>query len=303
VVVRSSAAGICGSEIEGYLGRMANRTPPLVMGHEFAGEVVELGEGVDRNWGGKKVAINPVVSCGKCAFCRAGDTNLCEKRALIGIAFPGGFAEYVSVPASCLYELPSNADPRIGALVEPMANGVHAVGLGLQLGGAETAVVIGSGMIGLACLQAALASGVETVSVIEPHSGRRGQASRLGAHAVYASAAEAGSRYDLVLDAAGAASTRQAAVELVRNGGTCVFVGLHEDSTSLPWHRVIRGQLTIRGTFAYSRRDFQTALDWLVSGRAGIGPLSQPLPLERGPEAFAQLAGGPSEQVKVFLTS
>src|SRR5919201_1434633 len=106
VVVRSTSAGICGSEIEGYLGRMANRTPPLVMGHEFAGEVVEVGGGVDRSWLGKHVAVNPVVSCGTCTFCAAGDTNLCEERALIGIAFPGGFAEYVSVPLSCLFELP-----------------------------------------------------------------------------------------------------------------------------------------------------------------------------------------------------
>src|SRR5438270_2603203 len=139
VVVRSSAAGICGSEIEGYLGRMANRKPPLVMGHEFAGEVVEVGEDVERSWQGKQVAINPIVSCGECSFCRAGDTNLCEKRQLIGIAFPGGFAEFVGVPASCLYELPRAADPRVGALVEPMANGVHAVGLGMQLGPVEKA--------------------------------------------------------------------------------------------------------------------------------------------------------------------
>src|SRR5205823_9087257 len=139
VLVRSLAAGICGSEVEGYLGRMANRKPPLVMGHEFAGEVVELGAGVDARWRGKQVAINPVVSCGECRACGAGDTNLCEKRALIGIAFPGGFAEYVNVPAAGLFELPEGTDPRVGALVEPMANGVHAVKLGLQIGPAERA--------------------------------------------------------------------------------------------------------------------------------------------------------------------
>ena len=303
VLVRSRAAGICGSEIEGYLGRMANRTPPLVMGHEFAGEVVELGAGVDARWRGKQVAINPVVSCGECRACGAGDTNLCEKRALIGIAFPGGFAEYVNVPAASLYELPEGTDPRVGALVEPMANGVHAVKLGLQLGPAERAAVIGGGMIGLACLQAALAQGVETVDVIEPHQGRREHARGLGAHGVHASSADAGGGFDLVLDAAGAASTRQEAVEMTRNGGACVFIGLHEDSTPLAWHRVIRSQVAIRGTFAYSRDDFQVALDQLTAGRTGIGELSEPRPLEAGPEAFAELASGPSRTVKVFLTS
>jgi 2-desacetyl-2-hydroxyethyl bacteriochlorophyllide A dehydrogenase len=303
VVVRSRAAGICGSEIEGYLGRMSNRTPPLVMGHEFAGEVVEIGEGVDESWRGKQVAINPVVSCGVCAACRAGDTNLCEKRALIGIAFPGGFAEYVNVPVTSLYELPAGTDPRVGALVEPMANGVHAIRLGLQVVPAERAAVIGGGMIGLACLQAALAQGVETVDVVEPHEARRQHARGLGAHAVHASAAEAGDGFDLVVDAVGAGATRQAAVEMTRNGGACVFIGLHEDSTPLTWHRVIRSQIAIRGTFAYSREDFQLALDQLVDGRTGIGDLSEPLSIDQGPQAFADLASGPSRTVKVFLTS
>ena len=303
VVVRSRAAGICGSEIEGYLGRMSNRTPPLVMGHEFAGEVVEVGEGVDPGWRGKQVAINPVVSCGVCSTCRAGDTNLCEKRALIGIAFPGGFAEYVNVPLASLYELPAGTDPRVGALVEPMANGVHAIRLGLQMVPAERAAVIGGGMIGLACLQAALAQGVETVELVEPYEGRREHARRLGAHAVHPTSAAAGTGFDLVVDAVGAASTRQAAVELTRNGGVCIFIGLHEDSTPLAWHRVIRGQIAIRGTFAYSRDDFQVALEQLVGGLIGIGELSAPLPLDRGPKAFADLAAGPSQAVKVFLTS
>jgi 2-desacetyl-2-hydroxyethyl bacteriochlorophyllide A dehydrogenase len=303
VVVRSRAAGICGSEIEGYLGRMANRTPPLVMGHEFAGEVVELGSGVDESWKGKQVAINPVVSCGVCAACRAGDTNLCEKRALIGIAFPGGFAEYVNVPVASLYELPAGTDPRVGALVEPMANGVHAVRLGLHVVPAERAAVIGGGMIGLACLQAALAQGIETVDLVEPHPARREHARDLGAHAVHASAAEAGAGFDLVIDAVGAGATRQGAVEMTRNGGACVFIGLHEDSTPLTWHRVIRSQIAIRGTFAYSRDDFQVALEQLVAGRTGIGELSEPLPIGEGPKAFADLASGPSRTVKVFLTS
>jgi 2-desacetyl-2-hydroxyethyl bacteriochlorophyllide A dehydrogenase len=303
VLVRSRAAGICGSEVEGYLGRMGNRRPPLVMGHEFAGEVVQLGEGVDPRWQRTRVAVNPIVSCGRCAACRAGDTNLCARRALIGIARPGGFAELVEVPEPNLFELPADADDRIGALVEPMANGVHAVRLGMSLGAVERAAVIGAGMIGLACLQAALAGGVETLAVIEPHTGRRERARALGAHATHSSVSEAGEDYDLVLDAAGAAATRQAAVELVRNGGVCVFLGLHEDETALSWHRVIRNQVTVRGSFAYSRDDFQTALNWLVSQRIGIGELPAPVPLEHGPDAFAELARGPIDQVKVFLTS
>src|ERR1700694_1310678 len=95
VVVRSEAAGICGSEVEGYLGRMANRVPPLVMGHEFAGPVPGAGPGVDRSWVGKRVAINPIVGCGHCRYCARGDRNLCPDRYLGGVGVAGGFANTV----------------------------------------------------------------------------------------------------------------------------------------------------------------------------------------------------------------
>jgi len=299
-IVRSEAAGICGSEVEGYLGRMANRVPPLVMGHEFAGTVVEVGEGVDRAWVGRRVAVNPIVGCGDCRYCRAGDRNLCPDRYLVGIAVPGGFAVSAAVPERCLFELPEGLDARLGALVEPLANGVHAIRRGAPEG-AATAVVIGAGTIGLACMQAALLHGIEEVVVLERHPTRRRHALRLGAHEAFESGDELKPGVDLVVDAAGADVTRQLAVELLAPAGTAVFIGLHSDQTALPWHRVIRGNHSIRGVFGYSDADFRQALEWLAEGRAGIGDLEAVLPLERGPAAFATLAEGPTEEIKVFL--
>ena len=299
-IVRSEAAGICGSEVEGYLGRMANRVPPLVMGHEFAGTVVEVGEGVDRAWVGRRVAVNPIVGCGDCRYCRAGDRNLCPDRYLVGIAVPGGFAVSAAVPERCLFELPEGLDARLGALVEPLANGVHAIRRGAPEG-AATAVVIGAGTIGLACMQAALLQGIEEVVVLERHPTRRRHALRLGAHEAFESGDELKPGVDLVVDAAGADVTRQLAVELLAPAGTAVFIGLHSDQTALPWHRVIRGNHSIRGVFGYSDADFRQALEWLAEGRAGIGDLEAVLPLERGPAAFATLAEGPTEEIKVFL--
>jgi threonine dehydrogenase-like Zn-dependent dehydrogenase len=301
-VVHSEAAGICGSEIEGYLGRMSNRVPPLVMGHEFAGSVTAVGEGVDQSWVGKRVAINPIVGCGSCQYCKQGDRNLCPERFLIGVGVPGGFASTVSVPERCLVEMPADMDARLGALVEPLANGVHAIRQGAPRG-AATAVVIGAGTIGLACMQAALVHGIESVTVIERHPTRRIQAMRLGAHAAYPSTDEMKGGVDLVVDAVGADATRLSAIELLSPAGAAVFIGLHDDETPLPWRRVIRGNHTIRGVFAYSDGDFQQALDWLSHGRAGIGPLKQVLPLEDGPEAFATLAKGPTDDIKVFLSA
>jgi (R,R)-butanediol dehydrogenase / meso-butanediol dehydrogenase / diacetyl reductase len=123
VIVRPTATGICGSEIEGYLGRMGNRTPPLVMGHEFAGIVTEVGESVDENLIGRLVAVNPLSSDGTCRLCRAGLTNLCPNRRLVGIHSPGGFAEYTLAPAANVYPLPDGVEARrLSPSPSPMAS-------------------------------------------------------------------------------------------------------------------------------------------------------------------------------------
>jgi threonine dehydrogenase-like Zn-dependent dehydrogenase len=311
VKVRPDAVGICGSEIEGYLGKMGNRTPPLVMGHEFAGTVTEVGEGVDEGLVGRTVAVNPLSSDETCPLCRGGYTNLCPNRKLVGIQSPGGFAEYALAPAHNVYPLPEGVEARTGALAEPLANGVHAVRLGLAGHFVEHSVVVGAGTIGLMCLQAAVLDGIPEVSVVEPHEARREQALKLGARAAYASGEEArealegpteGLGADLVIDAVGAGVTRKMAVEvLLRPGGRVVFVGLHDDETTLGYHSVVRGQLDLQGSYAYTADDYEQALEWLVAGRAGIGDLSPVLPLEEGPGVFAELVRGPSERVKVFL--
>jgi threonine dehydrogenase-like Zn-dependent dehydrogenase len=313
VIVRPEAAGICGSEVEGYLGKMGNRIPPLVMGHEFAGTVTEVGEGVSESLVGRVVAVNPLSSDGTCPLCRAGYTNLCPNRKLIGIHSPGGFAEYVLAPQSNVYPLPEGIGARTGALAEPLANGVHGVRLGLANHTFEHAVVIGAGTIGLMCIQAAVLDGIPEVSVVETHEARRDQALALGAHAAYASGEEArealeepteGLGAGLVIDAVGAEATRRMAIqELLRPGGRVVFVGLHEDDTTLGFHGVVRGQLDLQGSYAFTAEDYSQAVEWLVEGRAGIGDLPPVLPLEEGPNAFAELVKGPSEQIKVFLAA
>jgi (R,R)-butanediol dehydrogenase / meso-butanediol dehydrogenase / diacetyl reductase len=312
VVVRPEATGICGSEIEGYLGRMGNRTPPLVMGHEFAGTVTEVGEGADEGLLGRTVAVNPLSSDGTCPLCRAGLTNLCPNRRLVGIHSPGGFAEYTLAPASNVYPLPEGVDARTGALAEPLANGVHVARLGTAGGHpVEHAVVIGAGTIGLMCLQAAVLDGAPEVHAVEPHEGRREQALALGAKAAHASGEEArdalegptgGLGVDLVIDAVGAEVTRRMALDLLRPGGRAVFIGLHDDDSTLGFHGVVRGQIDLQGSYAYTAEDFEQALSWLVEGKAGIGELPPVLALEEGPGAFADLVRGPSSQIKVFLS-
>jgi 2-desacetyl-2-hydroxyethyl bacteriochlorophyllide A dehydrogenase len=297
LILQPEAVGICGSEIEGYLGHMGNRTPPLVMGHEFAGRVVAAGPDA-RELEGARVAVNPLRGCGHCALCRAGLGNVCPDRRLIGVHVPGAFADYVRVPAADARVLPDGVSARLGALMEPLANGVHAVGLAGP--GVEYAVVLGAGTIGLVTLQAALLSGIPRVEVVEPHDARRERAARLGAHAVHAAPPE--DQPDLVLDAVGAQATRGAGLDILRPGGTLVCIGLAADDTTLGFHGVVRNQHRIQGSYAYTMADYEQAHEWLVSGRASLGDdLTDVLPLDAGPEQFARLAQGPPAEFKVFL--
>ena len=305
VLVRPDAAGICGSEIEGYLGRMPNRVPPLVMGHEFAGTVLASGRGARGDWTGRRVVVNPLLSCRVCARCKAGDRNLCADRRLIGVHVRGGFAERVAVPTANLVALPDALDARVGALVEPLANAVHAVGLARRPVAPAKAVILGGGTIGVFGLHAARAAGIPDVRVVEPNADRRAAALAAGARAVHADASElaAERNADLVIDAVGATATRRSALDIVRPGGIIVLLGLHEDETALPFHRVVRDQVALQGSFAYTDTDFAAALDLLTSGRVRLGAISGILPLEAGPEAFASLAEGPTPLLKTFLAA
>jgi 2-desacetyl-2-hydroxyethyl bacteriochlorophyllide A dehydrogenase len=297
LILEPEAVGICGSEIEGYLGHMGNRTPPLVMGHEFAGRVVAAGPDA-RELEGQRVAVNPLRGCGHCALCDAGLGNVCPDRKLIGVHVPGAFADYVRVPAADARVLPDGVSARLGALMEPLANGVHAVGLAGP--GVEHAVVLGAGTIGLVTLQAALLSGIPRVEVVEPHDARRERAARLGAHAVHAAPPQ--DAPDLVLDAVGAQATRSAGLDILRPGGTMVCIGLAADETTLGFHGVVRNQHRIQGSYAYTMADYEQAHAWLVSGQASLGDeLTDVLPLDAGPEQFARLAEGPPAEFKVFL--
>jgi (R,R)-butanediol dehydrogenase / meso-butanediol dehydrogenase / diacetyl reductase len=298
-----AAVGICGSELEAVASRSPRRTPPLVMGHEFCGEVIAVAPDVTDVKVGDRVVANSLIPCGRCRECRTGATHLCPERGIFGMNRPGAFAERVAVPAGVVLPLPERVSPLEGALVEPLANGVHAARVGragVEAGPVERVVVLGAGTIGLMTLQAALVGGASWAGVVELHPARRALAEALGAHGTYSAESVPGDA-DIVFDAVGAESTRRLAIDLLRPGGCAVFIGLATDSTALRFHEVIRGGLTVRGSYAYSDADYDEALRWLLDGRAGLGELEPVLPLDAGPDAFAELSTGPSERLKVFL--
>src|SRR5579862_1236274 len=158
VLVRVRACGICGSDVHGIDGSSGRRIPPIVMGHEAAGEIAEAGRNVKQWKVGDRVTFDSTVSCGYCDFCRRGDINLCDNRQVLGVSCGdyrrnGAFAEYVSVPQNILYRLPDALSFEHAAMIEAVSIAVHAVNLTPRSLG-DTAVVVGSGMIGQLTIQA-----------------------------------------------------------------------------------------------------------------------------------------------------
>lgn len=311
LLVRVAAVGICGSELEGFKTRSPRRAPPLVMGHEFCGEVSALGEGVRGYRVGDRVVVNSVISCGACEACRDGLTHLCPRREIFGMKRPGGFAELVAVPAVAALHLPEKVSPIQGALVEPLANGVHALGL-VREPFPETVVIFGAGTIGLMCLQVARALGAFRLVAVDVSPARLEVAHRLGAEPVINPREQPvreaireftrGKGADVTVDAVGASETRREAVAVTKPGGEVVWIGLHEDETTLSGFDVVLGERKVSGSYAVTPRDLRTAIGLFAHGRIELGPWVRPFPLAEGAQVFLDLVTAPPrDYIKALL--
>jgi threonine dehydrogenase-like Zn-dependent dehydrogenase len=283
VLLTVRAAGICGSELHGF--RSAGmRKPPLIMGHEVAGVTPD----------GRRVTVNPLLTCGTCDLCSRGHPQVCRSRQLLGVHRPGGFAEHAAVPESALHELPDDMGWETAVLVEPLANAVHAWGLVGQEPG-QRAAILGAGAIGLVTLLVARDRGVEDVTVVDRSPERLELAARLGATRC---ATALDGEYDVVVDAVGAAATRGSAVERLRPGGTSVWLGLAEGDAGFDGNGLVRGEKRVVGSFAYTPGDFAEALR--TASHLDLS-WATPVPFEESQRTFMQLAGGAVAPVKAVI--
>jgi len=307
-LVRIRAAAVCGSDLHGWLGHSRGRVPPLVLGHEMAGEVVEVrGDGAVA--AGARVAVYPLMGCGHCAYCTSGRDYLCPSRKLLGLHIPGGFAEYVKAPIVNLDTLPPEVDFTGGALVESLACGIHTAGLASRERG--PLAILGAGPVGLMGLTAARQAGFSKIAVVEVNPHRVEVARRLGADlTVNPKAPNAleelqgffgGEGCAVVLDAAGFTVTRQSALRLVRTAGLIILAGLGEQETAFDCVDVIRREIRLTGAFAYSRREFQSAVKWIAEGRLATADWISEAPLADGQTVFESLVDPQSTRVKVVL--
>lgn len=316
VLIRVAACGICGSDVHGYDGSTGRRIPPIVMGHEAAGTVAALGEGVAGFLEGDRVTFDSTVYCGRCAYCQRGLVNLCDNRQIVGVSTPdfrrhGAFSEYVTVPARIVYRLPDELSFAHAAMLEAVSVALHAVKLSKPASDGPV-LVIGAGMIGLLTLQALRAEGFPCVFIADLDESRLRLAAQLGAAATFQASgpdliaqvltATNNEGVDLAIECVGRDETVRGAINTVRKGGTVTLVGNIRPEVTLPLQKVVSRQIRLQGSAA-SAGEYPRAIELLSNGDIQVAPLITAIaPLEEGPRWFERLYAGEPNLMKVVLT-
>ena len=315
VLVQVKACGICGSDIHGFDGSTGRRIPPLIMGHEASGIVSKYGDNVSEFRPGDRVTFDSTVYCGKCYFCRRGEVNLCDNRQVLGVSpgeyrRHGAFAQYVSVPRHIIYPIPDALSFEHAAMIEAVSVAIHAVGLTrVSLG--DTAVVVGSGMIGLLVVQALRLAGCNRVIAVDLDDGRLRMAKELGAeiclnarntdvsHAVLDYTSGLGA--NVAMEVVGNTQALQTALASLRKGGILTLIGNLSPKVELPLQSVVTRQISVLGSCA-SSGEYPVCIDLLARKAIRVDPLITAVaPLMEGPAWFERLYAGDPNSMKVIL--
>lgn len=317
VLLRIRACGICGSDIHGWDGSTGRRQTPLIMGHEASGEIIATGRRVEKWRAGDRVTFDSTISCGTCRSCQRGQVNLCESRRVVGVSPAeykqhGAFAEQLALPARILYRLPDALSFEQAAMIEPVSIAVHAVQR-VQVAPTDTAVVVGSGMIGLLIVQALRWAGARQIVAVDLADNRLALARQLGAtHTLNSGqvdvAAEVtrltdGVGADVAFEVVGFTPTVNLALAVLKRGGACVLVGnLTPKTQDFPLQAAVTKELTIKGSCA-SAGEYPLCLDLIARGVIDVKPMIEAVaPLADGAAWFSRLSakdGG--KYMKVIL--
>lgn len=315
VLIAVRACGICGSDVHGMDGSTGRRRPPVIMGHEAAGEIVAVGSGVSEWKPGDRVTFDSTVYCGTCAYCRSGRINLCDHRRVLGVSCEdyrqhGAFAELVAVPQHVLYRLPDDLGFNQAAMVEPVSIAFHAVNrTPIKLN--DSAVVFGAGMIGLLVIQALRLAGCGTLIAVDLEDHKLALARQLGAdngiNADDPALAEqildltGGRGADQALECVGVGATVAAALQCVRKGGSITLVGNLAPKIEFPLQAAVTREITLNGVCA-SCGEYPACLDMIARGVIDVKPLmSAVAPLSDGAAWFDRLYNKEPGLMKVLL--
>ncbi|HWE09825.1 MAG TPA: zinc-dependent alcohol dehydrogenase family protein [Solirubrobacteraceae bacterium] len=308
IVVRVGACGMCGTDVHIAEGEFPPTPYPIVPGHEFAGEVVEIGSDVEDVAVGAHVAVDPSLFCGHCDYCRVQRGNLCRNWNAIGDTVDGAFAELVKAPARNAYELPEGTAMRAGALVEPLACAVHGARR-LDVGTGDSVLITGSGTMGLLLLQLLSQGGAASVTVVDRNEKRLEVARSLGADAVQTDVAALSSDhpdgFDVVVDATGVPPVIQQGLGAVRRGGKLMVFGVAPEEARVEFSpfRIYNDEVTIVGSMAVLYT-FVQAIELLRGGTVQTEPLlTHTFPLDGFEDALSSMRAGEGIKVQVLPNS
>lgn len=311
LVLRNQVCGVCGTDVHIYHGEpgSADVNPPVVLGHEYSGEVVEVGEGVTGFAVGDHVTVDPNIYCGHCAYCQNGKKQLCPSMEAIGVTRDGGFAQYSRIPASQAFKLEPTVPWEAAAMAEPLACCLHGIDLaGIQVG--DKVCVVGGGAIGLLMVQLAKLSGASQIVLSEPNEKRRQVGLQLGANAAIdptrpdaqeAFAQVLGGGANVVIECVGNVPAVKSAFQFAGKGATVLLFSVPKVDAifDLPLFDVYKKELTIKGSFV-NPDTHARAVALINSGKVDFGPIiTHRFTLDQLPEAIAMQMSDASIKVVV----
>ena len=325
VKVQVAWCGICGTDLEEYLhgplfipvekpNPLTGRSAPMVMGHEFVGVVKQVGPAVHDLQPGDRVAVDTLIHCGECFYCKQHLVQLCDRLAIMGLSTDGGLAEYVNAPRYMCFKYPATLPDMHAALAEPASVAVRSVRRG-RLEAGETVAIVGAGTIGLLTLQVVKAMGAAKVIVVELECRRRAIAMQLGAAAAIDPLAgdpvaavqrlTGGLGADVVFECAGNVTTMALSPLLGRKRGRIVLVGLHDAPVPVQLVSVVIGEQELLGSFSHVYdEDFGPAVDLLSAGKIVAEPLitAQIALDDLVPRGLEELASTKARHLKILVS-
>lgn len=315
VLIRVKAVGICGSDIHGFEGLTLDRRPfGLIMGHEAAGQIVQIGKAVEHWKVGDRIVIDPFISCGKCYFCRRGWSHLCASKINIGSAM-GGFrhgamCEYIVMPARHVHDLPKDTNFVSGALVEPISCAVHVIERA-KLESDSTIAIFGTGTIGLILVQIARLYSTRRIIAIDISKHRLSIAKYFGADVLINPERDDpigiilsetdGLGVDVAIDAAGRVETYQNCIQAVRKRGNVMALGFSDTTIPFDMKSLIYREISIIGCTAYTHES-RRSIELLNKGALRVQSIvTRQFPLEQTQRAFETAANPSEKNIKVML--
>ena len=314
ILIETKFTGICGSDIHAFKGLHPFRKPPVILGHELSGTVLEMGKEVKGFRAGDRVTVMPLIACGECLQCKRGKQNICLNKKVPGIeGWLGTFSEYFLSKPSITYRLGERTSFETGVLAEPLAVGIHSVYSQAKVETGSRVLVLGAGTIGIATAMAAKAAGAKEIVVTDLFDFNLKVTQDLCGARTYSVKMDRledtllidyPDKFDITFLCSGAPKTVEQAFRLTKRGGRIVVIGMFLEPVPIELIAVNLYEIEIIGSAVYNHSDFERALEWIDSGRFDFGRLiTHVLPIDKANDAMNLLIKHDENPIKILLAT